>query len=666
MTVNFDKTKKVCLKSRIIHLKLLTISRRKCNIIIALSVIDYRNKLHLEEKTFMKKTLAVILSLMLMLGFIVGMASCDKKPGPTPGGDTTDLSGTYDITVWVSELAGVKELTQEQIAAFAAANPGIVINATVEGVSEGESATQMVTSVEDGADIFCFAQDQLARLVMAGALNKLGQATATEVTNMNDAGAVAAASVGGSLYCFPLTSDNGYFMFYDKSVVSADHIDSLEDIIADCEKAGMMFSFELEGSAWYNSSFFFATGCKSVWTTDLAGNFTAVDDTFNSDNGVIALKGMQKLLKSKCYNNSSAHADFSAAVPSAVVVSGAWGTQIAQEALGENFAAADLPSFEVDGKSYHLGSYSGNKLLGVKPQTDAKKAAVLQKLALYLTGESCQTERFTKFGWGPSNKNAQGTDAVKKDVALSALAAQSQYARPQGQIHGSWWDIGKVYATTAKTATTDGELKDALSLYETTIKGLLSMPLDEKEAFTVIGKFLTYNWDTDVAMTQKPEGTWYSDVLALKAGDELQVRQGKAWDVQFGAVGEDGNSTKSNIVVAEDGYYFVKLVFDKAAGTGVVTLEKSSPVTGFTVIGDIGGDTWSKDLPMEIQKDGTWLSVEAYTFAEGTQFKVRRGLSWDEAYGAGTENFVCDKAGTFKVKLTLTETSGTVELIPVS
>ena len=255
---------------------------------------------------------------------------------------------------------------------------------------------------------------------------------------------------------------------------------------------------------------------------------------------------MQKLLKSKCYVNSSAHADFSAALSSAVVVSGTWGTAIAQEALGENFAAADLPSFEVDGKSYHLGSYSGNKLLGVKPQTDSKKAAVLQKLALYLTNEDCQAKRFEQFGWGPSNKAVQGTDAVKNDIALSALAAQSPYATPQGQIHGSWWDIGKVYATSAKTATTDAELTDAMAAYEKSITGLLTMPADEKEAFTVIGKYGTYNWDNDEAMTQKPEGTWYSGLIEFKAGDQLQVRQGKAWDVQFGAVGDDGLSQRTS------------------------------------------------------------------------------------------------------------------------
>ncbi len=432
----------------------------------------------------MKKRLTSIFALAMAFIMVIGVAGCGKKEKTD---DLSALNGTYDITVWVSEVDGVKALTEQQIDKFEADNPGIVLNATIEGVSESDSATLMITSVEDGADIFCFAQDQLARLVMAGALSPLGEATAAQVTEMNDAGSVRAASVGGTIYCYPLTADNGYFMYYDKSVIPESDLDSLEKIIADCEKAGRLFSMELETSAWYNAAFFFGAGCKSEWITDENGEFVSVNDDFNSDKGVIALKGMQKLLKSSSYNSSSSTADFSAAVPSAVVISGTWGLDDAKKGLGANFAATDLPSFTVDGKEYHLGSFSGNKLLGVKPQTDAKRAAVLQKLALYLTGEECQVQRFESKGWGPSNKKAMASEAVQKDVALTALGLQNKYAIPQGQIHGSWWDIAKVYAVSAKTATTDAELKKALQDYQDTIGGLFAMSVDEKEAWSVIG-----------------------------------------------------------------------------------------------------------------------------------------------------------------------------------
>ncbi|MBP5184780.1 MAG: extracellular solute-binding protein, partial [Lachnospiraceae bacterium] len=601
-----------------------------------------------------------ILALALALMMIDALAGCGKNPGgksnpsgtpsdPSQGSDLSALNGTYDMVVWVSESDGVTDLTKQQIDRFCSENPGITINARIEGITEAESASQMITSVEDGADLYCFAQDQLVRLVQAGALAKLGEATQKKITELNDKTSVLASTVGGVMYCYPLTSDNGYYMYYDKSVIPENHLDSLEDIIADCEAAGKMFSMELTTSAWYNAAFFFATGCVSEWQFDDTGAYTGVNDTFNSENGLIALKGMQKLLKSKAFNSSSAGADFAAGVPSAVVVSGTWASSAVKEALGDNYAATDLPSFTVDGKTYHLGSYSGCKLIGVKPQTDSKRAALLQQLALYLSNETCQLERFNLVGWGPSNLTAQKNEKVASDIALSALAKLAEYAIPQGQIHGSWWDIAKAYAVSAKEANTDAELKAALQTYEDTIKGLFQMSVDEKEAWSVIGSMNGDGWATDIAMVCDSEGVWHSDAIKFVAGDEFKVRQGKSWDVN---IGSDGSAGGPNFVVNEEGYGFVTFKYNKDTNTGEIKLEKFSDIYGFTIIGNINGDGWSIDLPMEIQPDGSWLTTEAYDLTTETEFKARQGKNWDVNSGDNGENFKVAEAGTYFIKLT--------------
>lgn len=481
----------------------------------------------------------------------------------TPAATEADLSGTYDITVWVSESEGVAQLTEQQIDAFEEANPGIVINATVEGVTESNSASNMITDVASGADLFCFAQDQLIRLVEAGALTKLGAGASDIVTNANDATSLKAATVGSDIYCYPLTSDNGYFMFYDKSVVQESSLDDLAAIVADCEAAGRTICMETDTSAWYVASFFFATGCHSDWTMAEDGSFTSVDDDFDSANGLIALKGMQQMVKSDMYVSSSDAAQFAAAVPAGVVVTGTWGVNAAKEALGDNYAVTDLPSFTVDGTTYHLGSYSGCKLMGVKPQDDAVKAAVLHKLAQYLTSAECQLQRYELVGWGPSNLEAQQSDEVQADPALAALAAQNEYATPQGQIHGSWWDIAKLLGVVAEESTTDEELQAGLDSYKASIDGLFSMDEATMNAFTLIGSFGGYNWDTDVAMTEDPAGTWTATV-DFKAGDEFKVRQGLSWDVNFGV---DGVLGGDNIVIDADGTYLVTLVYDGTNAT---------------------------------------------------------------------------------------------------
>ena len=488
----------------------------------------------------MKKLLTVLLAMLMVLS----LAACGGKEEEQTG---NGLEGTYDVTLWVSESGGVADLTKKQIEDFMAANPGIVINASIEGISEADSATTMITDVESGADIYCFAQDQLARLVQAGALNVLGEQTTATVKELNDAGSVAAATVDGKLYCYPMTSDNGYFMYYDKSVISEDMIDDLATLVKACEDNNKFFSMEYKTSAWYNAAFFFATGCVSNWETAADGSFVSVTDDFNSEAGLKAMKGMEILAQSPSAVSSSDGAEFSKG--SAVVITGTWASSTVKEILGDNMGVADLPSFTVEGETFHLGSYSGNKLMGVKPQTDAKKAAVCQQLALYLTNEQCQLDRFNLVGWGPSNKNAQANEAVKSDPTLVALAEQSAYATPQGQIHGSWWDIAKVLGTVAEQATSDADLQAGLDAYKASIDGLFNMDPAIANAFTVTGAFAGYNWDTDVAMTEGG-ASWVSEPIEFHAGDEFKVRKGLSWDEAYPA---------DNFKVEADGTFQVVL-----------------------------------------------------------------------------------------------------------
>ena len=504
----------------------------------------------------MKKIIALLLVLVMALS-LVACGGTEESNAPAA---SAELAGTYDITMWVSEKEGVAELTKTQIDAFMQANPGIVINATIEGVTEADAGSKVIADVASAPDIYCFAQDQLARLVQAAALAPLGQGAQETVKAANDAGSVAAGTVAGTMYAYPMTSDNGYYMYYDKSIISDEDAESLEKIIAACEANNVKFRYALE-NAWYTASFFFATGCHSNWSMDTDGNFTAVDDDFNSANGLIAMKGMQKLAQSPAYDsNADIFTD------AGVVITGIWNAEAAEQHFGDNMGATDLPSFEVDGQSYHLGSFTGNKLMGVKPNTDAKKQAVLSLLAQYLTGEECQTQRYEQFQWGPSNKNAQASEAVQSNVSLAALAKQGEYGIPQGQIHGSWWDITKVLGADAKAATSDAELQAALDSYKATIDGLFQMTEEQKNAWGVIGNICSTNWDTDFPMTEDPAGTYTSEVLELKAGEEFKVRQGASWDVNFGV-----EFNGANIVVEADGKYQVKLVWDGAQG-GTVTL----------------------------------------------------------------------------------------------
>ena len=408
-----------------------------------------------------KKFLSFLLCLVMIAISACVLTACQEND-----------ENTYEITVWVGE--GTKEFTEQYIKKFNEDNEwGVKFNATVEMVSEGRAAGDAISKQQSAADIFCFAQDQLARLVQSGLLAPLNKASQDAIVANSDEESIVATKIGSTIRAFPMTADNGFFMFYDKRVIKEDSVGSLEKIIADCESAGKKFSMNLtkDGGGWYASSFFYATGCVSEWTTDENGKFTDYNDTFDSAKGIIALKGMQKLLQSGCHQDSAEVSDFTAAISSAVVVSGIWGYNAAKTALGNNLGVAPLPSFNVEGKDYQLVSYLGRKLMGVREQSDAYRALYLQKLAMYLTSKEVQLARFNEVGWGPSDKNAQQNSDVAANIALKALAESKTVM--QGQYPTNWWAQVQLMTGNAKSSTSeDVSLQILLKTYSDKLPSL--------------------------------------------------------------------------------------------------------------------------------------------------------------------------------------------------
>ena len=335
-----------------------------------------------------------------------------------------------ELKIWVAEAA--VDFTSAQVEAFKAANPEYAdMTVKIEPLGEGDAASNVLTDVEGAADLFGFPQDQLTRLVAAGALEEVEPGNAEIVKAENDAGSVGAATMGDTLYAYPLTSDNGYFLYYDKSVVTDPS--TLEGILADCEAAGKSFYMEIN-SGWYQTAFFFGAGCTLTYDSDNEGNLTACNVDYASENGLKALKAMIALAKSPAFQNGSS---ISNATNVGAIVDGTWDSEAAKELFGDNYAAAKLPT--VDG--YQMSGFGGFKMLGVKPQEDEAKLAACDALAAWLSSGDVQLARYEALGWGPSNLAAQQSDAVQSDVALSALAEQLAFTIPQGQYPGDYWSL---------------------------------------------------------------------------------------------------------------------------------------------------------------------------------------------------------------------------------
>ena len=413
------------------------------------------------KKRFMATSLVAAMAVSALAGCSKGgdtsTSTAENKPGETttqaeiPTTAPLDDYGSGTIKIWCAQE--VMDFTKTQAEKFLASNPAYKgYTVELEAVGEGDTAQKVLTDIQSSADIFGFPQDQLARLVSANAIASLSEEDQRWVEDNNDAGAAAAACAGEWAYAYPMTSDNGYFLYYDKSVVT--DVSTLEGILEQCEKAGKNFYFEAN-SGWYNPAFFFGTGCTLTYDTDEDGNFTKCNIDYASDKGVVAFREIIDMVSSPAFQNGS---DIDAATNVAAIVEGTWDSGSAKTLLGDNYACAKLPTFTgSDGKTYQMSGFGGFKLLGVKPQEDAGKLAVCQALAKYLSGEEVQIARYEGNGWGPSNLAAQQNDAVKADEALSALAEQLAFTVPQGQYPNDYWTL----ATSLGDSVISGDYKGA-------------------------------------------------------------------------------------------------------------------------------------------------------------------------------------------------------------
>ena len=362
----------------------------------------------------MKKILAILLAGMITATALAGCgggnggsSSTDSKSDASSGSGSTDASAekvvdanTVDpelfgdednisLKVWAPSQA--LELVKKQVEDFKAAYPTKTFtNIEVSAMAEAESGTQVLNDASAAADVFGFASDHLNKLVDAKVLSEV--AFVNTVSEMNAPETVEAGKIKGTLYAYPETNDNGYYLVYDKTVVSEDKAGKLEDILAACKDAGKKFIFDC-GNGYYACTYAFTAGVK-------------IDGL--EDDGVT-----QKFV-------------------------GSWNTNADQKALGDNFGAAKLPTINVDGTDKQLISLFGYKYIGVNAAS--KFPASAQILAYYLHGEKCQEQRAEELGWGPSNKNVQGKPVITDNPIQQAIKQQSENACVQVNIAPTFWN----------------------------------------------------------------------------------------------------------------------------------------------------------------------------------------------------------------------------------
>lgn len=385
----------------------------------------------------MNKKKSILFSVFLLALLLLG---CQKNsPVPLEKEQTPDTD-MVNLTVWGAEED--EELLCQMIDRFQEKYSGQAnFNITYMPQSESHCMDALMADLENGADVFAFADDQLNTLVAAGALEPVENAETVRKENLPES--VLAASVNDTLYALPLTADNGYFLYYNKQYFSEEDIVSLDRMLDVAARYGRKVSMEWS-SGWYVYSLFGNTGLTLGLSDDGITNYCTWNSTDGNIKGIDVAQAMQGIGGHSGFLSVD-DAGFVEGVKNGTIiagVNGVWNAVTVEEAWGENFGAAKLPSYNCAGQQVQMASFSGYKLIGVNAYSQQREWAV--KLAEWITNEENQKLRFRLRGQGPSNRNAAASAEVQSSPAISALLEQSEFSCLQ-RIGGNFWEPVSIF-----------------------------------------------------------------------------------------------------------------------------------------------------------------------------------------------------------------------------
>lgn len=392
----------------------------------------------------MKKLFALGAAAVLAMG----LASCDQG-GPSGEGKTIKLE--------YSGTGSNKEFNMELFEDFKAARKAAGDTNTYEITYVEHGPDKIDSEIVDwssGPDVYEFASDKITGLYEKGALAKVSGEFATFVKNSNSQLGVDLATFNGSLYGYPYTGDNTYYLQYDKSRLSADDVKSMETLLDKANSLGLKVGYNLKIAFWGGAAMF-TFGADYSMTFDEDGSVKTITADFDSDKGLKAAKAIYNIIKHPAWQDAmEAPTETNGLV---ACIAGTWDIAAYKKALGENYACAPMPTVTVDGDTKNLGAFLGGKLLGVNPQrggSDVDRVVAAHQLSQFLSNKECQLKRFDDQGVAPCNKEAAATDRVVNDPNVKVLIEQAVFAHAQTAVPSKFWDAPTAFIAGIVDGTT--------------------------------------------------------------------------------------------------------------------------------------------------------------------------------------------------------------------
>ena len=371
---------------------------------------------------------------------------------------------TYSLRVWCAEED--VDMIWEMLHNYEEKYSANTYKFTVEKQGEDIVSASVLRDVEAAADVFSFANDQLGNLLKQNALTEIPTTYSAQIDDQIEVARNACMN-NGKYYAIPYSYEN-CFLYYNKALVTESQVRSMESLL-NASISGVTFNLGIDmADSYYTTMFLYTAGVEIFGErgTDPTSVDLANDKAVKACRYIASLNDKSKL-------GSIAKADQYAALANnkvAAMISGPHMISQFQDALGENFGVAMLPTIRFNGDSTdsQLISFSGVKMYGISRRTsrDSATTAEALKLAAYLSNADNQQMRLDERQFCPTDEDLFATAVDSNIDTVTVVVNQSEFSKLKpGLIEMSnYWEnmasfLLGVYKLSYKENTWMGELQ---------------------------------------------------------------------------------------------------------------------------------------------------------------------------------------------------------------
>ncbi|KMJ57846.1 ABC transporter substrate-binding protein [Bacillus sp. LL01] len=386
----------------------------------------------------MKKFLTMLMVAVLTLGVLAACGPQRETNNAGGNNDADEGEGTTtegvdkpeSLTVWVNDDEKQKAALDEIFAAYKE-ETGIEVKTNAMAMLDQVEALALDGPAKKGPDVFFGPHDRIGDIVLRGLADPIDLG---EDAALYSETAINAVTVDGEVYGVPQVLET-YGMFYNKDLVSAEEIATMEGLMKVAEEktddSKDEYGFLMEATNFYFVYPFFAGNGGYVFNNDGSG-FDASDIGLANEGAVEGGALIQSWFDNgyipKEINGDIMNGLFTDGKV-ASVLTGPWNIANYKEALGDKLGTATLPKLDngdvpksfVGVKTWMLSSYSENQEWAID-------------LMKFITSYDNAMKYYQAAGEMPALQKALDSEEIANDEIIGAFAEQTQYGEPMPNI----------------------------------------------------------------------------------------------------------------------------------------------------------------------------------------------------------------------------------------